>query len=204
MFEGRNGVFYWIKDNGDGTSTVTYFFAMTGIEDDVSDNDENEKPSTGYYSFGLIRNDVLKLTSMGFLRVDSNCNNIGGCSTGPGRRLIIWYDTHDDDSGQSRPEIATVYYHVAIDPTNYEQLKSRCSSSNRNETWNGFVSGDSTYAVCLVQSQAYLGVAEQIGFSDAPHLHYEVYIDVDNNGQIDTSPSTSEREDPLMAFATIR
>jgi hypothetical protein len=205
QFAGALGVFYWTQELGNGNTQVTYFFAVTGENDPDADK-EAQRPSQDYYPFGLTQDEIdFKLKLSGF-EADPGCNHNAGCSLGPGQRVIIWYNTLDDDSGATlRPEVATVYYHVAVDQiANYSNINTYCSRRIREETWNGAMGGDPNYAICLIAGVQQLGEASHIGFADAPHLHYEVYVDYDNDGQIELAPPTNEREDPLMAFATIR
>lgn len=215
QYVGRSGVFYWVTTIGSekcGTGITgmkeIYFIALTGKEDgDDEVNDKDETPNNGVYppSFGLLFNEFLALQGNGFVNVCTR-NPVYGCVDGAGRQIIIWYDSVDDESGQpNRPEIQTVYYHVSVDELQqYQQLKTICSD-NRNTTWTKtIIENDNAYNVCRILTGSFLGWARMIGFSTAPHLHYEVYVDRANDGGFDTPNRADDREDPLMAFATIR
>lgn len=225
QYPNRGGVFYWTQPIGAETcgtdasgQPITgiremYFVAVMGDED-VAILDEQrdaETPATGYYDFGLSFQEQDELQR--FFQFTNVCSsNPGVCVDQPGRRLIIWYDVANDerDGGSNRPEIQTVYYHVAVDLIpQYGDWRSLCSA-DRNLTWTKTVTeNDPNYNVCEITTALstdglQVGQARLIGFTTAPHLHYEVHIDRDNDGNFDGSPDFRDHEDPLMAFWTIR
>jgi hypothetical protein len=173
--------------------------AVTGEQEDDREIRRNERPSTGYYPFGIIQRELQDLRE----EFDEICVGEFGCIDGPGRQIVIWYG--GEGALQDQAMIQTVYYHVSVDELlQYQQLREICSAS-RNTTWNRVVENHPDYDVCRVEAHDFLGQALKIGFADAPHLHYEVYIDRDNNGQfIRGDGNAGDREDPLMAFSTIR
>lgn len=127
----------------------------------------------------------------------------------PGRQIVIWYDI---DASNNQPEIATRYYHVSVDKIPlYESFRSICSRDPL-ATWNEtIVNNNPQYQICYISNsrEFTLGVAQTIGFAWSPHLHYELYIDSNNDGRFsyqegDSSQRWYEREDPLIAFHTIR
>ena len=138
---------------------------------------------------------------------------VQGCAEGPGRQIVIWYDVaNDEGGGPNRPEIQTIYYHVAVNELPiYGQLRTLCSTS-RNTTWEQVVIAQNpNYEVCAIRTASttsgyFLGTARLLGFATAPHIHYEVYIDRGNDGQLDrpSGANLNDLEDPLMAFSTIR
>ncbi len=216
-FPNRSGVFYWtvpIDENQCGTTEQgepiegikeIYFFAVMGNEDQtftLESEKLRERPSTGYYPFGLRAVEIDDLQRVrSFVNV---CDDIpDACVTNsPGRRLLIWYDV-EDNGEPNEPDIQTVYYHVAVDSApKYEQWHSTCSSADRNATWSMvIIENDPEYVICNVAVGDYLGNASRIGFTTAAHLHYEVYIDRNFDR---TLHGADDREDPLMAFQTIR
>jgi hypothetical protein len=194
-FVGSAGVFYWAEQLSTDSWRETYYVAMIGSVDDDPANDDSERPNNDYFSFGITQKDYEGLIRDGFSQV---CTRVAGCIDGPGRQVIIWYSL----AGQNQLRLQTVYYHVSVDELSaYQQLRSICSV-NRDSTWNAvFIQNDTDYEVCRVNAGEFLGRALLIGFSNAPHLHYEIYVDRDNNGRFD---KPGDREDALMAFATIR
>lgn len=132
-----------------------------------------------------------------------------GAHENPGRQIVIWYNVDQDNT---HPDIATRYYHVAINEvTHYELLRNICSV-DRSETWHQvMVNPNPDYQTCYISDPAtyFLGYARIIGFAWSPHLHYELYIDANGDGMFSYSNSDPherwlEREDPLIAFHTIR
>jgi hypothetical protein len=215
----RAGVFYWttpIPANSPNPYGfhVTYYVAMIGSEDDDPQNDVPERPNSGAYSrgFGITATELELLHQEGFTQISERCNGEFGCIEGPGRQIVIWYEVADDEpSGPNRPEFQTIYYHIAVDELpRYVQLKSLCSA-DRNATWAAVIAGNPAYDICRITTAftpdgSALGRTRQIGFADVPHLHYEIYVDRDNNGQFEraSDDALNDLEDPLMAFATIR
>jgi hypothetical protein len=124
----------------------------------------------------------------------------------PGRQVVIAYDINGLDTGCQNstdscyPEIQAVFLH-----TQYQ-----------NPAWNGICSGNlngaqlSTFRgsmqneECRVTSGAIIGTAQDIGFSSAPHLHYSVYIDLNQTGTFPPEDSLDESIDPLIARSMTR
>jgi hypothetical protein len=196
-FAGRPGTFYWTEQLSADSWKVTYYVAMTGDRDDDPDNNGPERPNAGYNPdpFGITVTEYRGLIQDNFSPV---CTRAAGCIDGPGRQIIIWYQV----SGSTQPVLQTIYYHISVDELpQYQQLRQVCSA-NRNTTWtNVVIQNNANYNVCRVTTGNFLGHARLIGFATAPHLHYEIFVDRDNNGQFERP---AEREDPLMAFSTIR
>lgn len=226
QYPNRGGVFYWTVSIGEETcgrdesgQPITgireiYFIAVIGDQDDaISDEQRDaETPATGYYSFGLTRQEREDNLQQVFQFTNVCSSNPGVCVDQPGRRLIVWYDVANDEpnGGPNRPEIQTVYYHVAVDTIpQYGDWRSVCSG-DRDLTWTKtMIENDPQYNNCeittaLTVEGLWVGQARLIGFTTAPHLHYEVHIDQYNDGSFDGWPDFRDREDPLMAFWTIR
>ncbi len=222
QYPNRGGVFYWTvpipigSDTCGGISGVKeiYFVAVTGEQDDTISGEvrDSEEPATGYYPFGLSRLERENNLQQVFQFTNVCSSNPGVCVDQPGRQLIIWYDVANDEpnDGPNRPEIQTVYYHVAVDTIpQYGDWRSVCSG-DRDLTWTQtMIESNPSYDICKITTALsaegfWVGQARRIGFATAPHLHYEVHIDRYNDGSFDGSPDFRDREDPLMAFWTIR
>lgn len=223
MERGSGGVFFWAVPITCGTDVAgqpipgikaVYFVAVMGDEDETIINDErllrSERPATGYYPFGLDQGARRILVDLyGFTRTCEVIPN--SCVVMPGRRVIIWYDAANDEPNgiANRPEIKTVYYHVAVDEhPYYSQWRGLCSK-DRNMTWTkAMIENNPAYNVCKITTALdsggfRIGQVRRIGFATAAHLHYEVHIDRHNDGNLDDLDNR-DREDPLMAFQTIR
>jgi hypothetical protein len=210
-FPGRAGTYY---DDG------IFYFAVTWKNDWDEQNDRLEKPASGYDftdpDFGLTAQDLEFITLLnGQLKRDGSCTQLAGwpslnpppplpgCVAGSDRQMIIWYDSDNNDGDKA--DIQTVYYHIQIDGSQYETWNTICTQLDRQDTWVKVRSGIPQYAACNVAQGQPLGVAEWIGWSSDTHLHYEVFVDGNHNGEFERIVGVLiEREDPITAFATFR
>jgi len=94
----------------------------------------------------------------------------------PGRQLIIWHNLDTNNL----PHLQTVYEHIDF-PEIYETWKNNCSVSNSEMGRIDIWSRENLDQDCVVHSQQFLGTIDMIGFTTAPHLHYEVFVDRDTD-----------------------
>jgi hypothetical protein len=124
----------------------------------------------------------------------------GGPCNRPGSQIVVQYDTDGDNVA----EISTTYLHTA-EVTNPE-WQNKCAA--KSEQYPGFRSLHEMWSLvyndssCHVGTNQELGMAQNIGFSSAPHLHYTVYIDRNENGEF--IPGDDETIDPLIARSMSR
>jgi hypothetical protein len=205
-YAGRSGVYYdadyEVRPEPEGEGwLVTYEFARTGFEDDDTNNNDSEEPHRGYYPFGLLRDEYENLLQAGFQNL---CSGDYGCTQGPDRQMVIWHSADSDP----HPDIQTVYHHIEVVSENYEVWRTQCSNGGqRRQTWdNATIAGNpsyDTFGVCrVVSGVTQIGTARWIGYSTGTHLHFEVWVDRNDNGEFDKTPN--ENENPMMIPAMIR
>ncbi|MBV6436534.1 MAG: Protein TolB [Anaerolineae bacterium] len=196
-FPNRNGTFY-------DPETRTLYFAVVW---NARPNSTHERPNSGFDfgdpPFGLRDEEARFLYSIGWGFVacadlndfQSHVEGIAdaeNCNAGPDRQIIIQYDS---DLTDNLPDIQTTYFHITVDThPQYEDWKGQCSARDRTATFQ------SHNTVCDIGVQTSLGMAKWIGWSSAPHLHYEIAVDMNGDGNF----TKTEREDPLMAYRTFR
>jgi hypothetical protein len=119
----------------------------------------------------------------------------GGSCNGAGRQLIILYDIDSDNE----PDIQTTYLHTG-NPMN-ALWQTECSATASGPAYLGW-NNTRDNVNCQVTGGQQIGVAQNIGFSSAPHLHYTVYIDRDGDGEFPSDDD--ETVDPLISVHMLR